>query len=335
MAETREVWSHNLEHEFNLISVLVASQRCTYIAMDAEFPGFIFQTPFRASEEQRYEDMRRNVEMMKVIQLGLTFYDEGGQRSPGLSWQFNFREFDPAQDPHVESSIELLRDSGMDFDRNQRDGVDGSAFTFLFWQRLIMPCYGKIKWVTFHGLYDLGYLIRLVTGLALPNTLPGFLSLVHKTLGRVYDVKHIAKLYGLGERIGLVKMAEVLGVDRQGQKHQAGYDSMITGLVFWRIKESFGLDEDIYSGVLYGLEKWGSEHARRCKAQAVCYARARMVAPRNFEQCDPAMRGHVPVPYGAAWMVAPPGCFAPAGCFPRVALHSPVPGYGLIQVAFS
>jgi len=100
-------------------------------------------------------------------------------------------------------------------------------------------------------------MVKLLTGLSLPETLPEFLYLVKTTLGYVYDVKHIASFYGFDEKVGLVKMADTLDVSWEGQKHQAGYDSMITGLVFWKIKEIFGVDEDECEGIMFGAEQCG------------------------------------------------------------------------------
>ena len=62
-------------------------------------------------------------------------------------------------------------------------------FSRLFWEKFILPCRGTTKWVTFHGLYDLAYIVKLLTQSPLPNTLCEFLCLVKNLLGSVYDVK--------------------------------------------------------------------------------------------------------------------------------------------------
>ena len=66
---------------------------------------------------------------------------------------------------------------------------------------------------------------------SLPDTVPEFLCLVKSLLGNVYDVKHMAKFE---EKMGLVKMADELGITRpEGWRHhQAGHDSMLIGKVF-------------------------------------------------------------------------------------------------------
>lgn len=101
---------------------------------------------------------------------------------------FNFREFDPAVDPH-ESSIQLLLDSGIDFDENMRNGVCASYFARLFYQKVLLPYRHRIKWITFHGLYDMGYVVKLLMGRSLPEGKRQFLCRVQNVLGSVYDVK--------------------------------------------------------------------------------------------------------------------------------------------------
>lgn len=88
----RDVWRHNLEDEFILIRKVV-SKYC-YVAMDTEFPGVVARPigEFRSTADYQYQLLRCNVDLLKIIQLGLTFMDEDGNTAPGLStWQFNFK----------------------------------------------------------------------------------------------------------------------------------------------------------------------------------------------------------------------------------------------------
>ncbi|KAM7528805.1 hypothetical protein LguiB_032215 [Lonicera macranthoides] len=52
--------------------------------------------------------------------------------------------------------------------------------------------YRNIKWVMFHGLYNLAYTVKIMTGLPLPDTLTGFHSLLGDVFGSITDVKFIA-----------------------------------------------------------------------------------------------------------------------------------------------
>ncbi|PWA39436.1 hypothetical protein CTI12_AA571770 [Artemisia annua] len=48
-----------------------------------------------------------------------------------------------------------------------------------------------ICWATFHGGYDFGYLIKLLTGKNLAETQEGFFESMNVFFPRVYDIKHI------------------------------------------------------------------------------------------------------------------------------------------------
>lgn len=63
--------------------------------MDTEFPGVVARPigEFRSTADYQYQLLRCNVDLLRIIQLGLTFLDENG-KTPGGSyttWQFNFK----------------------------------------------------------------------------------------------------------------------------------------------------------------------------------------------------------------------------------------------------
>ncbi|CAA7400625.1 unnamed protein product [Spirodela intermedia] len=179
-----------------LPGILEALDSATYAAMDTEFPGFLHQTPRFA---------------MKLIQLGLSFSGDGGRRR---TWQISFRDFDVASpsDARSEASVELLKRSGVDLARTRREGVGRR----------------KPRWVTFQGLYDAAYLVKLLTGAPLLPKLPGFARLVGATLGRVIDVKYLTRFCG-GFHLGLARLADTAGVKLEGgAAHQAGVDALLT-----------------------------------------------------------------------------------------------------------
>nr|GMC75040.1 probable CCR4-associated factor 1 homolog 6 [Ipomoea batatas] len=255
--QIREVWDYNLEQEFALIREVV--DEYPYIAMDTEFPGVVIRPVgnFKNSCDYHYQTLKDNVDMLKLIQLGLTFSDEEGNlpkcgTHTHCIWQFNFREFNPNEDVFANDSIELLRHSGIDFQKNIEKGIDARRFGELLMSSGVV-LNDNVHWVTFHSGYDFGYLLKLLTCQMLPESQPGFFTLIKAYFPVVYDIKHLMKfcnsLHG-----GLNKLAELLEVKRVGICHQAGSDSLLTACTFRKLKESFfSSSVEKYAGVLYGL----------------------------------------------------------------------------------
>lgn len=257
LIEIREVWNENLEEEFALIRDVVDD--FPYIAMDTEFPGIVLRPVgnFKNSNDYHYQTLKDNVDMLKVIQLGLTFSDEEGNLPKCGSdkyyvWQFNFRDFNVNEDVFAHDSIELLRQSGIDFKKNNEKGIDAKRFGELLMSSGIV-LNDNVYWVTFHSGYDFGYLLKILTCQNLPDTQAGFFSLINMYFPTIYDIKHLMKfcnsLHG-----GLNKLAELLEVERVGVSHQAGSDSLLTSCTFRKLKENFFSGSlEKYAGVLYGL----------------------------------------------------------------------------------
>ncbi|XP_031266298.1 probable CCR4-associated factor 1 homolog 7 [Pistacia vera] len=227
--------------------------------MDTEFPGIVLRVigNFKNSSDFNYQNLKANVDLLKLIQLGLTFADEQGNlpkcgTDKYCVWQFNFREFNPDEDVYAYDSIQLLSQSGIDLKMNNEKGVDACRFSELLMSSGIVlnDC---VHWVTFHSGYDFGYLLKLLTCKDLPDTQAGFFDLIKMYFPTLYDIKHLMKfcnsLHG-----GLNKLAELLEVERIGICHQAGSDSLLTCCTFMKLKDNFfkGSPEK-YAGVLYGL----------------------------------------------------------------------------------
>ena len=257
----RDVWNDNLEDEFRLIRELL--DEYPYVAMDTEFPGVVLRSVgnFKNNNEYNFHTLKTNVDLLKLIQLGLTFSDEHGNlptcgTERYCVWQFNFREFNLNEDVFAHDSIELLKQSGIDFKKNTEKGVDALRFSELLMSSGIV-LNSSVHWVTFHSGYDFGYLLKLLTSKNLPETQAGFFELIRIYFPILYDIKHLMKfcnsLHG-----GLNKLAELLGVERIGSCHQAGSDSLLTCCTFMKLKtDFFNGSPEKYSGVLYGLGESG------------------------------------------------------------------------------
>eukprot|EP01006_Ploeotia_vitrea_P007567 TRINITY_DN17471_c0_g1_i2.p1 TRINITY_DN17471_c0_g1~~TRINITY_DN17471_c0_g1_i2.p1 ORF type:complete len:282 (-),score=33.66 TRINITY_DN17471_c0_g1_i2:79-828(-) len=236
-------------------------QKFPYVSMDTEFPGVVVHPlgNYAGSSNHTWRTIQCNVNILKIIQLGLTFSDEEGNRPRGVcTWQFNFI-FDIDSDMYAQDSIELLDKCGIDFHLHLRDGIDSQQFAeFLMSSGLVLT--DDVTWLSFHSGYDYGYILKLLTNQELPEDENEFLSLLDTYFARIYDVKYIVKCdtTGFNHKNGLSSLAEELGVERIGPKHQAGSDSLLTCMAFFQLQseirnEGGEIDEETWRNVLYGL----------------------------------------------------------------------------------
>lgn len=232
------VWRHNLAEELAKITALV--DEYPYIAMDTEFPGIVARpaASFQSSNEYAYQKLRCNVDLLKLIQLGLCFCDSEGHIHPGTCvWQFNFH-FSLATDMYAQDSIDLLSKSGIDFAAHESDGIDTQVFAeWLMTSGIVLN--DEVRFISFHSGYDFAYLLKLLTNQPLPSKEEEFLHLLQIYFPCIYDIKVMldapscSNLHG-----GLSKIAESLGLVRIGPQHQAGSDSLLTAATFFKLKQT-------------------------------------------------------------------------------------------------
>ncbi|KAM7254122.1 hypothetical protein ACFE04_031804 [Oxalis oulophora] len=269
----RQVWASNLLQEICYINQALFDH--TFVAIDTEFPGTIYQPAIdkaffaTMNPNHTYFFMKSNVEDLKLIQLGLTLTNAQGKLpnfgSPSESyiWQFNFRDFDMTKDLYNRKSIEFLTTHGIDFESHRNYGIHTAEFAWVFLNSNLVAWKSNLTWVTFHGGYDFGFMIKILTQDSLPSDLPSFIRYVVWYFGnKVYDVKQMIKplktWYG-----GLNKLAKGLNVERQvGNCHQAGSDSLLTIQTYWKLvkvyeeryRENGNKTMSKNERTLYGLE---------------------------------------------------------------------------------
>ncbi|MCJ1296939.1 hypothetical protein MMC34_008508, partial [Xylographa carneopallida] len=121
---------HNLRHELSRLSELCDAY--PFVSLDTEFPGVVARPigSFKSKSEYAYSSLKLNVDLLKLIQLGLTLADEDGNLVPGGAgsteaeggggeagvvvgqvWQFHF-QFSLDADMYAQDSVDLLLQSG-------------------------------------------------------------------------------------------------------------------------------------------------------------------------------------------------------------------------------
>ena len=324
----REVWRGNLAQEMAVLRELV--DKYPYISMvrpclssnepllnrgvgrntsslvaednfqDTEFPGIVARPmgAFKTTADYHYQTLRCNVDLLKVIQVGITLFDENGDVPPAhasdemnagpyknnllacpCTWQFNF-QFSPDGDMCNQESIQFLADHGLNLEEHEHNGIDPSEFgSMLVSSGLVML--EDVKWISFHSGYDFAYLVKLMHCKELPEDESEYRHLLNIFFPSIYDIKFMIKhairsqsanntplspsavnlLNNLGQKAGLQDLADELGIKRLGTAHQAGSDSMLTGKVFWEVKKTVflgSIDDDTYLGQIWGLNTLAS-----------------------------------------------------------------------------
>lgn len=260
MTKIIEIWNENFNDSLFKIKILLKD--CQFVAMDTEFPGTVTKTfSCRAkSQEYYFQTLRLNVDSLRLIQLGISFgYENDGSIKIKNCLQFNFK-FSLSEKMFAQDSIDLLLRSGVDFECHKKKGIPLEIFTtMLMKSNLIFN--QKIYWISFHSGYDFGYLIKILSRQQLPKNIGEFLKIIEFYFPNFYYVKYL-NLFSGNFKGGLNKLAKKLSVDRIGQVHQAGSDSVLTLSVFDALKSTyfFGKIEKKFKGILFGLNDIQNEY---------------------------------------------------------------------------
>ncbi|XP_021770464.1 putative CCR4-associated factor 1 homolog 8 [Chenopodium quinoa] len=252
----------NYDEEMKRLTDLLASYN--NVCIDTGFTPFVCVTPRGATELVRYEDMKYNTGNCKLFQVGLSLCDDEGKI--GGCWQFNL--CDP---------------------RTYVKGETTSIFHKfkVGFRNIVETFHGKIKWVTFHGMYDLAFLISSVLELSIPSTKEQFLELVKRVFGKFYDLKAMVKHYEnyLGplteDVLGLGKVTQMVGFKLLGKRHHAGSDSLATSQLlskFFEWDRSNSRFENFqnytkFEGILYGISPSQRNHQDATNIQEAVHMR--------------------------------------------------------------
>ncbi|KAL9691093.1 hypothetical protein QQ045_011510 [Rhodiola kirilowii] len=282
--QIRRVGRKNFAFERLRIDQIIKNTEFRYVTIDTEYPGTVHTSKDFGDQnpEGQYKLMKANVDEMSLIQIGLTLSDGDGNLATWgpsnqvIIWEFVISDFDSASQPYNRASMTMLYNRGLDFNFHRHQGISSLEFaqmlrdTGLIYEHSVENIkkdrpkgkkiteedhHKEISWITFHGAYDFGYLIKALTESELPETLPEFINLVQKYFGKkIYDVKFMLKLFqkpGDWERNnklmgGLEEVAVKTGVRRiLGIGHQSGPDSLLTLLVFKQLKELYDRKDQI------------------------------------------------------------------------------------------
>ncbi|MDI1491539.1 MAG: CCR4-NOT core DEDD RNase subunit [Ramalina farinacea] len=289
----RDVWASNLDEEMDLLEQLI--EKYPYVSMDTEFPGIVARPmgQFTSKADYHYQCLRCNVDLLKIIQMGISIFDEEGNSPPSnladipgidlpsqssrscpTTWQFNFK-FSFEEDMYNSTSIDFIQDCGVDLKRCETEGIDPEKIG----SRLVtsgLACFDDVQWMTFHSGYDFAYMLKLMNRNELPEDEAEYRKLMKLYFPSIYDIKFMVQhaqrhqtindqpltpeaatiLNALpGGKGGLQSLAEELHVRRVGPAHCAGSDALLTGKVFFEVKSK------IFGGHIdpdkYLNEVWG------------------------------------------------------------------------------
>lgn len=250
----RDVWAQNLEEEFAVIRSLIADY--PYVAMDTEFPGVVAKPvgSFKSPTEFYYQTLRVNVNMLKIIQVGMTLLNEKGEvPEQCCTWQFNFA-FSVEKDTYATDSIQLLVQGGINFSYFSAYGIDMNHFASLLLSSGLVRN-PDVRWLAFHAGYDFGYLTKVLYNSELPEREEDFLKRFHLLFPSTFDIKYLLRQTSYSHSYGLDYLSDMLKVRRFGNAHQAGSDSLLTGHCYFRLLADHfqGVEPRQGNGVLYGL----------------------------------------------------------------------------------
>lgn len=144
-----DVWSCNFQEGMRRVRRLALNAR--YVAVDTEFPGVVAKVfgEYTNSFEQAYHNIKVNIDMLRPIQIGFSFFGERGQSMDIVSTvQFNLK-WNVDNETHAADSIQLLEQSGINFEKLKLNGIELSEFAEAFLASGL-ALNDQVTWIGFH-----------------------------------------------------------------------------------------------------------------------------------------------------------------------------------------
>jgi CCR4-NOT transcription complex subunit 7/8 len=177
------------------------------------------------------------------------------------TWQFNFK-FDLENDNSTPEAINLLETAGINFRKFFQKGICPMNFAeSLISSGIVLN--ENVNWITFHGIYDLAYLLKVLTNQKMPDNEASFMEELEIYFHNHYDIRFVIReLNWL--RGSLSRLATYLDIPRLGAAHQAGSDSLVTARLYFRIIDQFSEHLDLArdKNSVYGIyDEYNFEHS--------------------------------------------------------------------------
>ncbi|CAR21350.1 CCR4-NOT core DEDD family RNase subunit POP2 [Lachancea thermotolerans CBS 6340] len=263
----REVWSNNLHAEFMSIRKLV--DQYNYVSISTEFVGTIARPMgnFRSKNDYHYQTMRANVDLLNPVQIGISLSDANGNKPENKhsTWQFNFH-FDVTKEMVSAESLELLKKSGINFERHQNFGVLAFEFAQLLIDSGLIS--DNVTWVSYHAAYDFGFLVNMLMNNSMPNNKEDYVWWVQQFVPNFYDLnlinkfsqQHPSQLQQQHQpQFTLETMADELGIPRFSLFSSTAGQSLLALLTFTTLlnlplpQPQLGPDLTRYKNMIYGI----------------------------------------------------------------------------------
>lgn len=186
----KDVWRHNLgkrrkpstsDAEFAKLKLVAKSH--PIVAVTTEFPGMVAR-PLNALEDYNYQCLRTNVDLLNPLTIALAFSAPGEDRPVGI-WVFHL-SFCLADEVYNKAWVDKLKAFNVDFDEYSLRGLRLRDLG----DRLTTSDLMKTCTVTSYNMaHDLAFLVKAMSGNALPSTESDFRTLVHSFIPQFVDLR--------------------------------------------------------------------------------------------------------------------------------------------------